>query len=156
MSASTPVLPTPVVDDEQAALWQAWDDFDVALRRARGRAAHATPDGLTFPQFRMLRAVAESADGRCGQIAEHIGVAAPTATRMLTSLEKAGFVERARSTDDRRGVSVRLTAAGREALRAKQQIVTDKRRALFDSLSPTERQQAQRLFRRLADEMDVL
>lgn len=156
MSIPAHVLSDPVSTDDQVALWQAWDDFDVALRRARGRAAHLTPDGLTFAQFRMLRAIDQSADGRCGQIAEHIGIAAPTVTRMLTSLEKAGFVARTRSTADRRGVSVRLTVAGQEALGAKQHVVTDKRRALFDSLSPDERRQAQRLFRRLAEEMDVL
>jgi DNA-binding MarR family transcriptional regulator len=156
LSTTTRALRTPGATDEHAALWRAWDDFDVALRRARGRAAHLTPDGLTFAQFRMLRAVAQSTDGRCGQIAEHIGVAAPTATRMLTSLEKAGFVERARATDDRRGVSVRLTPAGQEALRAKERVVADKRRALFESLSADERSQAARLFRRLAEEMDVL
>jgi DNA-binding MarR family transcriptional regulator len=149
--------PTPVATDEQAALWRAWDDFDVALRRARGRAAHLTPDGLTHSQFRLLKAVAHTTDQRCVQLADHLGVAAPTVTRMLTGLEKAGMVERVRGvTADRRGVSVRLTDLGRDALDAKERVITEKRHALFESLSPAERAQAERLFRRLAEEMDVL
>ena len=158
MSASPRVLPARVsAADQQAALWLAWDEFDVALRRARGRAAHATADGLTHSQFRLLKAVAHATDQRCVQLADHLGVAPPTVTRMLTGLEKAGMVERIRGvTADRRGVSVRLTALGRDALHAKERVITEKRHALYESLTPTERRQAERLFRRLAEEMDVL
>jgi DNA-binding MarR family transcriptional regulator len=75
---------------------------------------------------------------------------------MLTGLEKQGMVERARTVDDRRGVSIRLTAAGRAALRAKEEVISAKRRELYDSLTSTERRQAERLFRRLAEQLDVL
>jgi DNA-binding MarR family transcriptional regulator len=145
MSAPARVLPARVsTADQQAALWRAWDDFDVALR-------------LTHSQFRLLKAVAHATDQRCVQLADSLGVAAPTVTRMLTGLEKAGMVERVRGlTADRRGVSVRLTALGREALQAKERVITEKRHALYESLTPTERRQAERLFRRLAEEMDVL
>jgi DNA-binding MarR family transcriptional regulator len=159
MSAATRALAPrdTSTDDPQAALWRAWDDFDVALRRARGRAAHATPDGLTHSQFRLLKAVAQATDQRCMQLADYLGVTAPTVTRMLTGLEKAGMVERVRGlTTDRRSVSVRLTAAGREALHAKERVITDKRNALYESLTPIERRQAERLFRRMAEEMDML
>jgi DNA-binding MarR family transcriptional regulator len=143
-------------DDAQDALWRAWDHFDVALRKARGRAVHATPDGLTHSQFRLLSALSRTTDVRCVQLAEQLGVAAPTVTRMLTGLEKQGMVERARTVDDRRGVSIRLTAAGRAALRAKEEVISAKRRELYDSLTSTERRQAERLFRRLAEQLDVL
>jgi DNA-binding MarR family transcriptional regulator len=157
MSSPTRVLPTRVsAPDQQAALWRAWDEFDVALRRARGRAVHATPDGLTHSQYRLLSALSRTADVRCMHLADQLGVAAPTVTRMLTGLEKAGMVEKARSLDDRRGVHIKLTVAGRAALRAKEEVITNKRQALYDSLSPTERRQAERLFRRLAEELDVL
>ncbi|HEY2834569.1 MAG TPA: MarR family transcriptional regulator [Sporichthyaceae bacterium] len=143
-------------DDPQDALWRAWDHFDVALRQARGRAVHATLDGLTHSQFRLLTALSRTSDVRCVQLAEQLGVTAPTVTRMLTGLEKQGMVERARTVDDRRGVSIRLTAAGREALLAKEAVITAKRQELYDSLTPAERSQAERLFRRLAEQLDVL
>jgi DNA-binding MarR family transcriptional regulator len=53
-------------------------------------------------------------------------------------------------------VCVHLTAAGREALRAKEEVVARKRQTLYDWLSPVERRLATELFRRLADELDVL
>jgi DNA-binding MarR family transcriptional regulator len=145
-----------ITANQQDALWRAWDHFDVALRKARGRAVHATPDGLTHSQFRLLSALSRTTDVRCVQLAEQLGVAAPTVTRMLTGLERQGMVSRARTVDDRRGVSIRLTAAGREALRAKNEIISSKRQELYDSLTPTERRQAERLFRRLAEQLDVL
>lgn len=140
--------------NEQAELWRAWDDFSVALRAVRGRGAQE--DGLSHSQFRLLCAVAESPDARCGQLADLVGVAAPTVTRMLSGLENAGFVARIPSVEDRRGVCVRLTELGRKALVAKQEALGRKRQALWDSLSPAERRQATSLFRRLTEELDVL
>jgi DNA-binding MarR family transcriptional regulator len=144
-----------VSDEDQAELWRAWDDFSAAIRRARGRGAQES-GGITHSQFRLLAAIDASTDGRCARLAEEVGSSAPTITRMLTALENAGLVERSRATDDRRGVVVRLTPAGRTALEIKQKQVDEKRQALYDSLSPTERRQAKELFRRLAEELDVL
>lgn len=141
--------------DEQAQLWQAWDEFAAALRRARGRGAQES-GGITHSQFRLLRAISTSPDGRCARLAEEVGSSAPTVTRMLTALERAGLVARTPSPEDRRGVCVSLTPAGREALRTKQEQVARKRQALYDSLTPSERSQVQRIFHRLAEELDVL
>jgi DNA-binding MarR family transcriptional regulator len=146
--------PVPAVD-EQAELWQAWDEFAAALRRARGRGAREA-GGLTHSQFRLLVAIAESTDGRLVRLAEEVGSAPPTVTRMLTALEREGLVARTKSVEDRRGVCVSLTPAGRRAMEAKQEMVARKRQIVWDSLSPTERRQAQRIFLRLAEELDVL
>ena len=101
-------------------------------------------------------AVADAPDGRCGALAEQVGASAPTVTRMLTALEAAGLIARERAEGDRRGICVRLTAEGERLLQDKRAVVDRKRAALFDSLSPTEQRQAERLFRRLADQLDVL
>lgn len=137
------------------AFWQAWDQFFAALRGARGRAHHEQP-GLTNSQFRLLSAVADSPDGRCGGLAGQVGASSPTVTRMLSGLEAAGLVARERASGDRRGVCVRLTPEGRRVLEAKREVVSRKRQVLYDSLTPAERRQAERLFRRLADELEVL
>jgi DNA-binding MarR family transcriptional regulator len=75
---------------------------------------------------------------------------------MLDSLERGGMVKRASSPDDRRAVNVRLTAKGRRLLEAKRRLVTGKRRALYASLSPSERKQAVRLLNRLAEVIEEL
>ena len=53
-------------------------------------------------------------------------------------------------------MSVRLTAKGRRLLREKRELIARKRRALYDSLSPAERKQAERLLSRLAEAVDEL
>ena len=140
---------------EQAELWQAWDEFAAALRRARGRGAREA-GGLTHSQFRLLVAIATSTDGRLVRLAEEVGSAPPTVTRMLTALERDGLVQRTKSVDDRRGVCVRLSPPGVSAMSTKQEQVDRKRQLVWDSLSPTERRQAQQIFHRLAEELDVL
>jgi MarR family transcriptional regulator, organic hydroperoxide resistance regulator len=91
-----------------------------------------------------------------GGLAEAAGIAPPTATRMLDGLERAGIVRRTPSTEDRRVVIVQLTAKGGRLLERKRKRVEERRRALYDSLSPTERDQAERLLHRLAVLMDEL
>jgi DNA-binding MarR family transcriptional regulator len=91
-----------------------------------------------------------------GELAEAAGIAAPTATRMLDGLERAAIVRRTPSTEDRRVVTVQLTPKGRRLLERKRKRVEERRRALYDSLSPPEREQAERLLHRLAVLMDEL
>jgi DNA-binding MarR family transcriptional regulator len=150
-----PVLPA-AKDADPDAFWQAWDEFFAALRRARGRAAHDQPGALTHSQYRLLLAVADSPQARCGDLAELVGSSGPTVTRMLTGLESAGAVRRERSTGDRRGVTVVITEAGRAMLEAKSAVVRDKRAAFYESLTPAERAQAEQLLRRFADAFEVL
>jgi DNA-binding MarR family transcriptional regulator len=65
-------------------------------------------------------------------------------------------VERASSPDDRRAVNVRLTRKGRRRLEDKRRLVESKRRALYDSLSPAERAQAEHLLGRFAELIEEL
>jgi MarR family transcriptional regulator, organic hydroperoxide resistance regulator len=91
-----------------------------------------------------------------GEVALAAGVAAPTATRMLDHLQRAGIVRRAHSTRDRRVVTVALTTQGHQLLARKRAQVAEKRRTLHDSLTPSEREQAERLLRRLAGLIEEL
>ncbi len=128
----------------------AWDEFFAAIRRARGRAARDHGKELTLSQYNLLAAFGEHPELPVGEIALAAGVAAPTATRMLDHLERAGIVRRAHSTLDRRVVAVSLTTQGHQLVARKRAHVAEKRRALHDSLTSSEREQAERLLRRLA------
>jgi MarR family transcriptional regulator, organic hydroperoxide resistance regulator len=150
-SAKAPASP-PSLEDFSGA----WDDFLAATRRARGRAAQALGAELTLSQYHLLAALSEERELRIGELALAAGVAPPTATRMLQGLESAGVVKRVSSREDRRAVSVRLTAKGRRLLDRKRKLVAAKRRALYESLSPVERGQAERLLTRLAEAIDEL
>jgi MarR family transcriptional regulator, organic hydroperoxide resistance regulator len=135
----------------------AWDAFFGSIRRARGRfASEAGAGELTLPQYQLVTALSEMPQRPIGELPEAAGIAPPTATRMLDGLERAGIVRRTPSTEDRRVVIVQLTAKGGRLLERKRKRVEERRRALYDSLSPTERDQAERLLHRLAVLMDEL
>lgn len=75
---------------------------------------------------------------------------------MIDSLERGGIVERRHSTEDRRVVTVTLTAEGRRQHARKRELVEAKRAELFGSLSPTERASAEHLLHRLATVIEEL
>jgi DNA-binding MarR family transcriptional regulator len=135
----------------------ALEEFFGAVRRGRARAARQVGAGeLTLSQFALLGAFDDAQERQVGELAEAAGVAGPTATRMLDGLERRGIVERRPSQSDRRAVSVRLTPEGRRLVERKRKLSREARRALYDSLSPSERAQAERLLRRLAEVIERL
>lgn len=133
---------------------QAFDRFSQAMRSARWQISRKDHIELTLSQYHLLEALEGTAALPVGRVAEAAGVAAPTATRMLDSLERAGTVRRSHSSTDRRVVEVALTDEGRRLVRKKRRAVERLRRAMFESLDPEEREHAERLLMRLADAMD--
>ena len=73
---------------------------------------------------------------------------------MLDGLERQGVIERRPSTEDRRSVTVNLTSRGRRLLNRKRALVAEKRRAVYESLDPDERERAPALLRKLATAID--
>ena len=140
------------------AFKEALDEFMRAVRRARGRfIVEGAQDELSLSQYHHLDPL-ERADEplAVGEVAVQAGVAPPTATRMLDSLERDGYVVRERQAGDRRLVHVRITDAGRRAVKAKRARSAAKREEVFSSLPPAERKQAARVLSRLAEAMDHL
>src|SRR5215211_1802836 len=135
----------------------ALEEFFGAVRRGRARAARQVgAEELTLSQFALLGAFDEASECQVGELAEAAAVAGPTATRMLDGLERRGIVERRPSVADRRVVAVRLTPKGRRLVERKRKLYVEARRAFYESLSPSERRQAERLLRRLAAVIEEL
>jgi MarR family transcriptional regulator, organic hydroperoxide resistance regulator len=159
-STSTPQLDPTTSATELQAFVDAFGEFMRATRRLRGRAAaERERDGdLSLSQYQLLEALLD-ADGplTVSELAIGAGVASPTATRMLTGLERDGLVARERPpVGDQRRVMIRLTDDGRVRAEAKRTRVAQWRRDLFASLTPNERDQAARLLDRLAAAVDAL
>jgi DNA-binding MarR family transcriptional regulator len=146
LAAETARAPT----DSEAAFASAWETFFRAVRHARGRAVRAEDGALTLPQYHLLDPLEREGALPVGVLAEEAGVAAPTATKMLDGLVRAGLVERAPSPRDRRVVLISLTDAGRDALAAKRERVQVVRAEIHAQLSEAERNQAAALLQRLA------
>ncbi|MGI8461108.1 MAG: MarR family winged helix-turn-helix transcriptional regulator [Solirubrobacterales bacterium] len=140
---------TQATDVGLDAFEQAWAEFFASVRRSKGRAATEEGD-LTFSQHYLLAALADQPGMPTGELALPAGVSPPTATRMRDGLERDGIVTREPSAEDRRKVTISLTEEGRRIVRRKQREVSARRRAVYESLSESEREQAVHLMHRLA------
>lgn len=88
----------------------------VAVARLARQLRQNSPGGLTLSQWSALVTVEDNAPLRIGDLADREGVSAPTATRLVASLEEAGLLTRTTDPADRRTAYVALTPAGRDRL----------------------------------------
>jgi DNA-binding MarR family transcriptional regulator len=73
---------------------------------------------LTLVQWRVL-VIASQSDGlRIGQLAAHLGISIPSASRLVRRIESQELVTATRADDDRRATNIALTKAGREIVDA--------------------------------------
>lgn len=75
------------------------------------------PVGLRLAQFSMLVRIWEAGEIALGELADSLGLDRTTATRNLKLLDRAGHVAIATAAADGRRKAIRLTEAGRTALR---------------------------------------
>lgn len=82
----------------------------ITVRAIGGSPAAAS---LTVVQWRALVIAASREGPRVGELAAHLGVSVPSASRLIRRLEVRGLVVTARAEGDRRVTIVSLTKAGR-------------------------------------------
>jgi DNA-binding MarR family transcriptional regulator len=85
-----------------------------ALVAVAARSLAELAEDVTLPQYRVLIELAARGPQRPADLAAQLGVDRSTATRMCDRLVRKRLVHRRRLNDDRRGVRISLTAAGRE------------------------------------------
>lgn len=84
-----------------------------AARSMRTALSHSLSEsGLYAGQDGVILALAQEGSLTPGQIAQKLGVKAPTMTRTIGRMEAQGFVERSSDDDDGRVTLVKLTEAG--------------------------------------------
>jgi DNA-binding MarR family transcriptional regulator len=88
----------------------------VAITRLSRTLRTNSPGNLTQSQWSALVTVETHQPIRVGDIAEYEGVSAPTATRLVASLEAIGLLDRTTDPTDRRSAYVSLTEEGRGKL----------------------------------------
>ena len=76
------------------------------------------PLGLTYPQYLVLLVLWEEDGASVRTLCERLYLDSGTLTPLLSRLESAGLVRRARSASDARVVDIHLTAAGKKLKRA--------------------------------------
>lgn len=141
---------------QEQALWRAY------LRGTR-LIATALDEGLTkhgtrLTEYEILSMLSEAPDGRLrmSALAQLVVQSRSRLTHTATRLERLGWVQRHAVREDRRGVELSLTPAGRAKLEELAQIhVADVRRILVDRLSPEEFAALGHAMTRVVDAIDV-
>lgn len=100
-----------------------YQEAGLALQRTAASVAHAhaeafKPFGISGAQYNVLRILRGAGEaGLCrNEVGERLVTKVPDVTRLIDRLEDRGLVERTREGADRRFVTTRITAAGRELL----------------------------------------
>ncbi|AGL18836.1 MarR family winged helix-turn-helix transcriptional regulator [Actinoplanes sp. N902-109] len=125
--------------------------WNVARRlRHLGREAFE-PAQVTPSQARAIKILARDGALRPGVLADHLRIAARSATEVVDDLQERGLVERNPDPADRRATLVTLTEAGRaagERIKAARQAETER---FFGALDDHDRAELARILRRLND-----
>ncbi len=111
----------PVLDQippAQLAAWRAFLEAHALTVDNLARELREIED-LPLAWYDVLVQLQESPDGRLRmqELAEAVLLSKSGVTRLVDRMERAGLVERARCTDDRRGTFASLTPVGRQRLR---------------------------------------
>jgi DNA-binding MarR family transcriptional regulator len=120
-------------------------------RVKRGMEATLSEHGLSHPDWQVLTSLRLAAEHRSspGELANDLELSSGAMTSRLDRLEEGGLVRRLPAPDDRRGVVVELTKAGREAWDTAAS-VQGRREAFFASaLTKAEQKQLNDLLRKL-------
>jgi DNA-binding MarR family transcriptional regulator len=149
------VAPAPEREATLEELREALMALFGAQRRLRGRDARIE-GGLSFAHYPLLSALAREGPLSAGQLAAGAGLTPATVTQMLDTLAAAGLVERSRSSADRRVVTTRLTAEGRDRVERKEAELIEKWRTALAGFDADELAAATRVVTRLGDYMDRL
>jgi DNA-binding MarR family transcriptional regulator len=121
-------------------LHEAVARLSVALGRLIRVLRRGGTAGLGPGSISALATLARCGPMRLGDLAVRESIAPPTLTRIVASLEEAGYVLRAPDPDDRRAARVEATAAGAEVAAGVGSARVAGLRLRIDALSPDDRQ----------------
>ena len=111
--------------------------------------------GITGPQLLVLLAIEKQAGSMVREIADTVNLSAATITSILDRLESRGFVQRIRSTEDKRRVGVNLTDLGKQTLAKAPLPLQEEFTSQFGHLELWEQSQMVATMQRVANMMDA-
>lgn len=124
----------------------------VAAAQMEAAALLLKSHGLTSPQYNVLRILRGAGQPlSCTEVGNRMWTRDSDITRLLDRLEKRGWIERCRSSEDRRAISVGITAAGIELLSSLDRPVRLLHRQQFGGLPEAEKTMLAGILARLAE-----
>ncbi len=116
----------------------------------------AEEHGLTGPQLATLQAASRLGEASStGALARAVHLSGPTVTGILDRLAKRGLVERARSGNDRRSVTITITPQGEDVMAAAPSLLQDRFRAELARVEDWEQTMILAMLQRIAAMMDA-
>ena len=110
----------------------------LALIHESGHTAHFLFDGKGS-QNRILHILAKEGAMTQRALTEHLGIQPGSASEVIGKLEKAGFISRVTSDEDRRTADIRLTDAGKAQAEEQAARQKEKLREMFSALTEEEK-----------------
>ena len=111
--------------------------------------------GLTGPQLVVLREIGARADLPVGEIARRVSLSQATVTSIIDRLESKQLAQRLRSRDDKRRVTLHVTAPGRQILDANPGFFQEEFVRRFEQLADWEKTQILSSLQRLSDMLNA-
>ena len=145
----------PAPADEYACA-RAWAALTAAHARVTDRLGSALTRscGLSINDFELLLRLDRSPPPglRLGELNSAVRLTQPSLSRAAARLEQHGWLQRAGAPDDRRGVLVSITPAGRDVLSRAAKVHAQAIRELLDRLTPGEQDLLARALTRVAED----
>lgn len=104
--------------DAQAVSTAVMETVLLLMQTIRAEMRSHRPEGLSVPQFRALRFIQDNAGASLSNIADHVGVALSSMSKLIDGLVARELVTRLVASDDRRRITLALTDAGYTAIQA--------------------------------------
>jgi DNA-binding MarR family transcriptional regulator len=129
----------------------SWLLNQAALRANRIVSEAFDAEGMRRYHFSVLVALDEDGPDSQAALGRRLSIDRSDMVAVLNDLEGEGLVARARDERDRRRNVIRLTAAGRRALKRLDRRAQEAQAALLEPLSASERRTLERLLKRVVD-----
>lgn len=144
------VPPTPPPDRASRILEELGE-----LIRHLSRISGGPEEGpaMTSTQRLALFEIGQAGPLRLNDLAQRMGISAPTASRAVDALESHDLVERLTDPDDRRALRIDLTRGGRARLERRKQCTLEAFAPAVSALTVREQEQLAELLTRLAREL---
>lgn len=123
-----------MVTSTQSVARKFWIVFPTLMRTIFAESRKGELN-LAHGHFRVLNALS-TRQCNLSELAEHQNVSLPTMSATVQTLVERGWLERDRSENDRREVSLQLTEEGKRALASEHRRLTDWVAAKMESLDP--------------------
>ena len=119
---------TPIIADFRATMTHLKCAMSERVLRA----------GISMGQLHILFALQRTGDMTMTQLADHLAVSLSNATGIVDRIEERGYVERQRVPEDRRVVSIRVTAAGSRLLDEVDALNDELLRSVLSRIDPSQ------------------